>query len=169
MTEPFVPTIHPLTAVGVGTVHAELVALYRHCYAEPPWSEGPEEVAAYAERVRGWASEDGFTGLLARHDDGTLAGATYGWVGPPQVRSLPLPGIDHPSVFHIGDLMVHPRSRRHGLGRRLLDQLVAGRRPAVLVTHPDSDARYLYETAGWRSTGTITPLGSWPMLVYLSE
>ena len=169
MTDPPPPTIRPLTGADLDDVHAELVALYRRCYAGPPWHEGDEEVAAYATRIRTWATNDGFTGLIARHDDGTLAGATYGWVGPPEARGLPMPGVDHPRVFHVGDLMVDPDHWRRGLGRRLLDQLVTSRLPAVLVTHRDSGSRRLYESAGWRHTGTLAPPGSWDMLVYARE
>jgi GNAT superfamily N-acetyltransferase len=77
-----------------------------------------------------------------------------------------MPGVDHSRVFHIGDLMVHPSARRQGLGRVLLDQLVASRQPAALVTHPDSSARRLYEAAGWRPTGRFTVLGGLDRIVY---
>ncbi|HEY8527382.1 MAG TPA: GNAT family N-acetyltransferase [Acidimicrobiales bacterium] len=170
MTEPPQLTIHPVSGIDVEDVHAELVTLYRRCYAGPPWHEGDDEVAAYATRIRSWATRDSFTGLIARVPDRDgLAGATYGWLDPPEIRGLPMPGVDRPRVFHVGDLMVDPDHRRRGLGRRLLDQLVAGRLPAALVTHRDSGSRRLYESAGWRHTGTLTPPGSWTMLVYVRE
>lgn len=159
-------SIGPLTGPGVERAHHELVELYARCFAEPPWSEGPEEVAAYAERIRAWATRSGFAGLLARRDDGTLVAAAYGWFGPPDVEGVPMPGVDHSRAFHVGDLMVDSSARRQGLGRALLDQLVAGRRPAVLVTHPDSSARRLYQAAGWRPTGRFTVLGGLDRIVY---
>ena len=158
--------VGPLTGPGVERVLDDLVALYAGCFAEPPWSEGPDEVAAYAERIRRWATRSGFTGLVARGDDGTLVAAAYGWFGRPEVDGVPMPGVDHGRAFHIGDLMVHPSARRRGLGRALLDRLVVGRRPAVLVTHPDSDARRLYEAAGWRRTGRFTAPGGLARVAY---
>jgi GNAT superfamily N-acetyltransferase len=162
-----VPTIHPLDGPGVAAVADELADLYARCYAEPPWSEGPDDVARYRTRLAAWATEAAFTGLLARRRDGSLAGATYGWVGPPSLRHVPLPGLGPGPVFHVGDLMTHPDHRRHGLGRRLLDTLVAGRRPAALVTHPDSGARRLYDAAGWAATGTVAVPGIDPLLTYV--
>jgi GNAT superfamily N-acetyltransferase len=159
------PTIRPLIGPDVERVHSELVELYATCFAEPPWSEGPDEVASYAERIRTWTTRSGFTGLLARRD-GTLVAAAYGWFGRPEVAGVPMPGVGHSRVFHTGDLMVHPSARRQGLGRVLLDRLVAGRQPAALVTHPDSSARRLYEAAGWRPTGRFAVLGGLDRIVY---
>ena len=149
-------TVRPLDRAGVEAAHDELVGLYARCFAEPPWSEGADDVAAYAERIGEWAARTGFAGLVARSDGGTLVAAAYGWVGRPEVEGVSLPGVGHDSAFHVGDLMVDAPARRRGLGRALLDRLVAGRRPAVLVTHPGSDARGLYESAGWRRTGDLT-------------
>jgi ribosomal protein S18 acetylase RimI-like enzyme len=72
-------------------------------------------------------------------------------------------------LFHVGDLMVHPKAQRRGLGRELLDQLVSGRTPAVLVTHPDSGSRRLYEAAGWRSTGSVQLEPDSPLVVYMLD
>jgi GNAT superfamily N-acetyltransferase len=149
-------SVRPLDGAGVVAAHDELVGLYARCFAEPPWSEGTDDFAAYAERIREWAARSGFAGLVARSAGGTLVAAAYGWVGRPEVEGVPLPGVGHGPAFHVGDLMVDASARRRGLGRALLDGLVADRRPAVLVTHPDSDARGLYESAGWRRTGALT-------------
>jgi GNAT superfamily N-acetyltransferase len=145
----------------------ELVELYAACYSAPPWSEGPEEVAAYRVRLEGWAAEPSFTGFLARDATGRLVGAVYGWSGPPELSSTRLPGVQHERVFHVGDLMVHPHAQRRGLGRLLLGTVVSDRRPAVLVTHPESDARHLYAAMGWLRTGTVEAPGGPPLLVFL--
>jgi ribosomal protein S18 acetylase RimI-like enzyme len=162
------PTIRPLRRDGLAVVAGELAELYGLAYAGPPWSEGPDGVARYRDRLATWAGRNGFAGLLARRDDGLLAGAAYGWWGPPAIDDARLPGVAAgvERVFHVGDLMVHPAAERRGLGRRLLDQLVAGRAPCVLLTHPDPHAWRLYESAGWRRTGTIALVGAPSLLVY---
>jgi len=139
-----------------GAFHAELVDLYGLSYREPPWDETDEDVAAYAARIREWAGYEGFTGLAVRDPvDGRLTGVVYGWFHPAESGGRPLPGVEAARPFHVGDLMVHPLARRQGLGRHLVDRLTADRRPAVLLTHPDSAARRIYEAAGWRHTGEL--------------
>jgi GNAT superfamily N-acetyltransferase len=161
------PALHAIDGPGVASVADDIAALYALSYAEPPWSEGPEDIAAFRTRLRVWAAERGFVGLLARRPDGALVGAAYGWWGASEVGGTPLPGVDHELVFHVGDLMVHPAARGRGLGRGLLDQLVTGRRPAALVTHPESAARHLYDAAGWACTGLLTPPGTAPLLTFI--
>lgn len=160
--------IAPFTGSEAATepLRTEIVELYAHCFADPPWSEGPDEVAAHAARIPGWRDRDGFTGLQVRDGRGRLVAAAYGWFGRPEVDGTPMPGVDHDWAFHVVDLMVHAAARRRGLGRVLLDRLAGDRRPAVLVTHPGSGARRLYEAAGWRATGTFTVFGDRERVVY---
>lgn len=161
-------TITPFTGADAAAepLLTEILDLVAHCFAEPPWSEGPDDLAAQAERIPGWADRDCFTGLQVRDEQGTLVAAAYGWFGPPEVDGTPMPGVDRDRAFHVVDLMVHAVARRRGLGGVLLDRLVGDRRPAVLVTHPDSGARRLYEDAGWRATGTFTVFGDRERVVY---
>jgi GNAT superfamily N-acetyltransferase len=148
-------TITEIGGPAVDALHPHLVDLYAACYGGPPWHETEDDVDAYASRIRRWAALDTFAGLVAHDEAGALVAACYGWQGPPTAGGIPLPGITAEEPFHVGDLMVHPTAQRRGLGRRLLDRLVAGRRPALLITHPESVSRRLYEAAGWRATGTL--------------
>jgi GNAT superfamily N-acetyltransferase len=140
--------------------------MYAACFAGPPWHETDGDVVAYSSRIRLWAELDGFTGVIAHDLAGRLVGAAYGWYGPAEARGVRLPGIAAGRLFHVGDLMVHPGRQRRGLGRALLDRLVAGRRPALLLTHPESVSCRLYNTAGWRVTGTVDLPGSPGNVVY---
>lgn len=99
--------------------------------------------------------------------DGRLTGVTYGWFGPAESGGRPFAGVDAAMPFHVGDVMVHPLARRQGLARHLIARLTADRRPAVLLTLPDSAARLLYESTGWRRTGELdTPNGPpWSVFV----
>lgn len=161
-----------LTELGRRTVevrHAELVALYSACYAAPPWNETQPDFDAYADRIRAWSALDGFAGVMLVDAADDLVGVTYGWQGPAEIRGVRLPGVDHPEVFNVADLMVRPAERGRGLGRSLLDALVEDRRPAALVTHTDSPARRLYDAAGWKAVGELTPPDSLTWIVYLRD
>lgn len=159
-------TITEISGADIDALHPHLLVLYAACFAGPPWHEDDRDVAAYGSRIRHWAERDGFTGLVVHERSGRLTGATYGWHGPPEAGGARLPGIAHEWPFHVGDLMVHPDVQRRGLGRRLLDRLVTGRRPALLLTHPASASRRLYDTAGWRVTSTVDLSGSPGQVVY---
>ena len=166
-------TIAEISGADVDALRPELTALYAACYAGPPWHEGERDVDRYAARLGTWAALDSFTGLTAHarahdgDDAGPLVAAAYGWQGPPESQGVPLPGIAAARPFHLADLMVHPTAQRRGIGRTLLDRCTRGRRPAVLLTHPDAAARRLYEAAGWRCTGTVELPATAPLLVYL--
>lgn len=161
--------VDEISGCDVDGIHGELLRIYAVCYSGPPWYETAEDVEVYADRIRDWAGLDSFAGLVARDASGSLVGATYGWSGPAEVRGMPLPGIEAANPFNVADLMVHPTVQRRGLGRALLDRLVEGRAPAVLLTHPDGEARHLYEAARWRCVGSVTPSESMEWLVYLHE
>jgi GNAT superfamily N-acetyltransferase len=157
----------------------ELGALYRACFAEPPWCEPEERLAGFPERFAGHLAQPGAHGLLAR--DGTeLAGAVYGWPAPgapdsaahakvfgavdPARRHL----LRHPAL-EVVELMVAPRHRGRGLGRALLRRFVDGHRRAWLCTHPDAPVRRLYDSEGWVVLGSFTDHAGVPLLVYLLD
>ncbi|MCW2665587.1 MAG: family N-acetyltransferase [Frankiales bacterium] len=104
---------------------------------------------------------DGLRAVAAVRDDDLLVGITYGYLGAPgqwwhdQVRAALTPEqvrtwLD--GAFEVCELHVRPALHGCGLGRALLDGLLAGTsaRTAVLTT-PDADtrARGFYRAAGW--------------------
>ncbi len=61
--------------------------------------------------------------------------------------------------------MVRPASRRAGIGRVLLDRLLADRPEpwAVLASNPAAAARRIYERWGWKPVGATEPDSMPPM------
>ncbi|MET8279172.1 hypothetical protein [Micromonospora sp. NPDC005174] len=69
-------TVH--TPESATAVFAALVRLYAVVYAEPPYAEGPDQVAAFAAALPAEPRRPGFA-LVVAHDAGDLVGAAYGW------------------------------------------------------------------------------------------
>lgn len=103
----------------------------------------------------------GLRTVAALADDGRLIGIGYGYLGAPgqwwhdQVAAALAPGVAEAwltGAFEVCELHVRPAAQRQGLGRALLDRLLAGppSRAAVLTT-PDKQtrARAFYRGAGW--------------------
>ena len=103
----------------------------------------------------------GLKAVAAQDDAGRLIGVAYGYLGAPgqwwhdQVQAALTP--DDRSrwlvgAFEVCELHVRPEVQGQGVGRGLLDALLAGppARTAVLTT-PDADtrARGFYRAAGW--------------------
>ena len=59
-------------------ISTEFARLYRDCYARPPWSETPAQLAAHPEKPAAATRREGFTAWAARHGGG-LTGICYGW------------------------------------------------------------------------------------------
>ena len=103
----------------------------------------------------------GFRAHIAVDDDGRMVGVAYGYRGGPgqwwhdQVAAALTPEQRREwlaGAFEVCELHVRPAHQGTGLGRSLLDALLAGpvARTAVLTT-PDTDtrARRFYREGGW--------------------
>jgi GNAT superfamily N-acetyltransferase len=137
-----------------------MVDLYALVYAEPPYEEGPDEVAGFAAKLPEEASRPGFT-LVAAEDGSDLVGAAYGWTMPPDTwwsRAVgdPDPQIKAADKFAVMEWIVRPDRRRQGVGRELMRLLLAGQpeRWATLASDPRSAARTIYGRYGWQQVGT---------------
>jgi ribosomal protein S18 acetylase RimI-like enzyme len=117
----------------------------------------------YADEVwREWARDgaDGSTEICVVASEGdALVGMAVGYVEE---------GSDH---AHLVAMWVAPDVRRQGIGRQLVDEVVAWARAAGLaavkldVTRENDTARRFYETCGFVSTGRTGPFGPRPELV----
>jgi GNAT superfamily N-acetyltransferase len=148
----------PAAAVG-----ADLLRMYAEVYAEPPYLEGPPQVARFARQLPALLAADGFQLARATTVAGELVGAAYGvtfaagrWFPD---SSPPPSDILHSPLFVVMDWMVRRPWRGRGVGRELLAQVLDGRSEpwAVLMTNPAARARDIYLGHGWRMVGTSTP------------
>jgi GNAT superfamily N-acetyltransferase len=159
----------------LGESRAKLVALYRRCFAQPPWNETSFDdlPGLFDQRL----AVPGMWGILATQGD-SLLGVVYGWPSPEVLPDKPfyravIAGtpdrgrLVSPAV-QVVELMVDPDHQGRGIGRALLDGFVAGQRAAWLCTHPEAPARRLYESAGWVAAGAFT-FEDDPRVVYTWE
>lgn len=141
--------------VKLGRHRDDLLAVYADAMDVPP-------AAAKARRaiVSAHLDRDGLLAVAALNDD-EVVGVAYGYLGAPgqwwhdQVRAaLPsdLAATWLAGAFEVCELHVRTAAQGNGLGRRLLDRLLAGTsaRTAVLTT-PDREtrARGFYRAGGW--------------------
>lgn len=155
-------------AVGVRAVYAEVFSL-------PPYNEGPEMADEFLGRLAEESKRPGF-GLVAAYDGGRLLGFAYGYTMPAgkwwHGTDCPAPDkVKTADKFAVIEWAVLPDQRGAGIGRRLLDELLADRRVryATLAVNPAADARAIYERWGWRQVASTRP-GKMPgMAVMLLE
>lgn len=157
---------------GVPGQMAELTTIYQEVYVEPPYNSGPLwNAESFKHRTVRQATRDGFALVTARLHSGELIGYSFGltfpaggwWSGD---ATAPPPAILDADKFAVIELLVRKRFRGRGIGRRLLDDLLAGRGEAyaVLTAMPDAPARELYRRWGWLSVGTAHHTPESPVL-----
>ncbi len=159
---------------AVGYLDA-MVGLYATVFAEPPYRERADA----AQRFRRWLGEElgepGFE-LVGAVDDGELVGMAYGYgmaagrwwsdaVEPPPVA---VAGV---AKFVIMEWAVLSRRRGTGLGRTLMDTLLAGRaeRYASLCANPAAPAHDIYLRWGWQPAGRTESGHSPPMTIMVKQ
>ncbi|WP_433534876.1 GNAT family N-acetyltransferase [Micromonospora sp. CA-249363] len=157
MTAPVTYTVH--TAESATTVFAALVCLYAVVYAEPPYAEGPEQVAGFADGLPDESRRPGFT-LVVAEDADALVGAAYGWTMPAgrwwrRADAEPPADLRAADKFAVLEWIVHPERRGAGIGAELIRRLLDGRpeRWATLSSNPAAPARIIYQRAGWQWVG----------------
>lgn len=146
---------------------AEIIVLYRRCYAGPPWSETPEQLDAYPDRLARAMERPSYSAWAERDHEGRLIGICYGWPTPAdlsgsRIYDLLTSAFGAPAVsrmtagsFEVVELFVHPRARGKGIASALLAQAVAGWPKAWLITSPEAPAARLYHRLGWREAGPL--------------
>ncbi|MGH3731701.1 MAG: GNAT family N-acetyltransferase, partial [Micromonosporaceae bacterium] len=162
-------TFHRLSAEQATTRYDDLRALYAEVYAEPPHRLGDEDVEAFRTQFDEHLALPGFTLLTVESGD-ELAGFSYcvsfppgaWWVGT--VTPPPLALVLSTKIAVI-ELLLRKPYRGAGLGRRLMDTLLAGRpeRYAILLANPEPAARAIYRHWGWQEAGTVQVRPHWPL------
>lgn len=146
-----------------GELAEELRDLYAEVYAEPPYNEGPEHVAWFVDRYAADILKPGFSLVVATAEQG-LVGAAHGWTMQAgqwfsKPITKPLTVIKDSPKFAIMEWMVRRSWRGQGVGRHLLDLLLADRPEpyAILASNPEAPARRVYEHLGWTYCGSTEP------------
>jgi ribosomal protein S18 acetylase RimI-like enzyme len=160
-----------LDGPGAAAVREQLVAVYRAAMGAAPFFETEVETGWFAEELAGELDEAGYRCWMAT-EDGRVVGFAYG-LPTPEIPSEGWYGLVREAVgpaaaerwlagqFAVVWIAVHPDHRGKGLGRRLLERLLAeaGTERAWLITHDlDTPARALYRSLGFQQLGR-GPLG----------
>jgi ribosomal protein S18 acetylase RimI-like enzyme len=149
---------------------AELIASAAHVYGLA-MQRSPELVVQRREIMQSHLPRRGFVAVIATDDAGELAAFGYGYRGRAGVwwhdvvakslgRTAARRWLD--DAFEVAELHVHPRHQGVGVGRTILETLLAqsSGRTVVLSTHDrESAARALYRSVGFVDllTGFLFP------------
>ncbi|MGH2599866.1 MAG: GNAT family N-acetyltransferase [Dehalococcoidia bacterium] len=146
----------------------QLRDVYAEVYAEPPYEKNEDDVAEFHNRYDQQVVRSGFTVIMATVDD-ELAGFSYGlsfeagkwWRGaivepPDEIRNA--------TKFAVVELVLRKPYRGHGLGRRMMNELLRDRPEeyAILLSNPKAPARRVYDRWGWQQVGTVRSYPTWP-------
>lgn len=146
-----------------------LRTLYAAVYAEPPYRDGPTDLAEFAAEWPALLACPGFR-LVVAGTAGAPVGFALGHVVDPGSGWWPATGPGSPAdrpagtagaqgdgrSFGIAELGVHPGWRRRGIASRVHEALLAGRTEprVVLWVHADATAaRATYHRWGYRHVG----------------
>lgn len=143
---------------------------YRDIYVEPPYCEGPQDVADFAEMFAAQSERPGFRVALAK-DASEVIGFAYGFRLPPETgwwRNLLAPAPaeftaeDGQRTFAVIELAVCRPWRRNGIARRLHAALLEGLEVerVTLTVRPEPEAapaQSAYAAWGYRKLGPSRP------------
>jgi GNAT superfamily N-acetyltransferase len=146
--------------------------IYAAVFAEPPYGEGPAEVARFIEGFPNDAARAGF-GLVIALLQQQPVGFAFGYTMTADMpvwqlftesagAAVPAAAIDEGRMFFLFELAVLAQWRRRGIGHALHDRLLDGRdeKAAILTTRPEAaPARATYLARGWRPAGHLARAG----------
>jgi GNAT superfamily N-acetyltransferase len=143
--------------------------VYTEAFAEPPYNEGPDDVAAAFRRFRSLTRKATFRAALARAEDGEPIGMAYGYLLGPDTGwwdqlTEPVPADmrreDGHRTFGLMELAVRGPWRRKGVARRLHDSLCNGMEAERVLLNVDpasKAASTVYRVWGYRKIGESRP------------
>ncbi|MFJ5265912.1 GNAT family N-acetyltransferase [Streptomyces sp. NPDC088387] len=163
-------------AEAAGRLDAFLHA-YEEVYQEPPYREGPSDVAEFIDHYRVQAQRPGMRLVLAREGE-EVVGFTYGYFLAPDTRwwqnlqDVRLPDEftweDGQRTFVIIELAVRKPWRRCGIAAELHARLLEGvdAERVTLTMRPEEDAapaQCAYAAWGYRKVGVSHPWEDAPL------
>ncbi|WP_329087740.1 MULTISPECIES: GNAT family N-acetyltransferase [unclassified Streptosporangium] len=153
-----------------------ILAAYEEVYAEPPYLEGPRDVADFIDRFHRQTERQGFRLAVAR--DGTeVVGFTFGYRLPPDTqwwRGLLRPASKEFTretgnrTFVIIELAVRKPWRQRGIARKLHFDLIEGLEVerVTLTMRPEPEAKpaqFAYASWGYQMVGQSRPWDEAPL------
>lgn len=157
-------------SAAVGQLDAFLPA-YEEVYVEPPYCEGPHDVAGFIDHYQAQTQRPGFRLVLAR-DGGEVVGFTFGYYLAPDTHWWKnLQDVELPDdftretgerTFVIIELAVRKPWRRRGIAAalhaRLLEDLDVERVTLTMRPEPEAaPAQAVYQAWGYRKVGVSHP------------
>jgi ribosomal protein S18 acetylase RimI-like enzyme len=147
-----------------------LLSAYEEVYREPPYSEGPSDVAQFIEHYQSQACRPGMRLVLAR-DGSEVVGFTYGYPLPADTawwqsvqEELPAHFVqeDGQRTWAIIELAVRKDWRRRGVAAALHALLLqgVGAERVTLTVRPEPEAKAAqsaYASWGYREIGLSHP------------
>lgn len=163
-------TIHSYQGPRAAEQLDVILPVYEEVYAEPPYFEGPQEVAEFLDHFDQQTSRPGFR-LITAETGGTVIGFAFGSLLPPDTHwwtglQKPLPPAFTSETGHrtfvINELAVRAPFRKCGVGTRLHTALLHGltAERVTLTVRPEPEAapaRRAYTAWGYRKVGQIQP------------
>ncbi|MCY0937590.1 GNAT family N-acetyltransferase [Streptomyces sp. H34-S4] len=146
--------------------------IYAEAFAEPPYNETEDDVAAAFRRFPFQTRRHAFRAALARTGDGDPVGVAYGFPLSPDTGwwdelTVPVAGEmrreDGHRTFGLMELAVRGPWRGQGIARRLHETLLDGieAERVLLNVHPASKAASAaYQAWGYRKVGEARPWGT---------
>lgn len=143
--------------------------VYAEAFAEPPYNETADDVAATFRRFRSQTRNGAFRAALARTEGGEPVGMAYGyplgadtgwWDGLTEPVSDDKRREDGHRTFGLMELAVRGAWRGQGIARRLHETLLDGveAERVLLNVHPESKAASAaYRAWGYRKVGEARP------------
>ncbi len=151
-----------------------ILPLYAEVYAEPPYCEGPEDVADFADTWEQRCERPGHRLVLA-HDDERPVGFAFGYRLPAHTawwRGL-LASVDAGLVtetgtrtYAINELAVLLAYRRRGIGAAMHELLVGDQsvERVTLLSRPEAEAaQAAYRALGYGMVGPLRPYEGAPL------
>ncbi|MFE0102748.1 GNAT family N-acetyltransferase [Streptomyces sp. NPDC059009] len=169
MTQQTTITVERLDGPAAARSEAAFRLVYAEAFAEPPYHETEEDVAAAFRRFRSQTHKAAFRAVLARTEGGEAVGMAYGHPLSPRTRwwdeltepvSAEMRREDGRRTFGLLELAVREQWRELGIARRLHDALLDGvtAERVLLNVHPDSRAASIvYRSWGYRKIGDACP------------
>lgn len=169
MTQQGAITIERMDGPAAARAEDAFRLVYAEAFAEPPYGETADDVAATFRRFRSQTRKGTFRAALACAEDGEPVGMAYGYPLGPNTGwwdqlTEPVPEEmrreDGRRTFGLMELAVRESWRRQGVARCLHETLLDGieAERVLLNVHPDSKtASAAYRAWGYRKIGEARP------------